>query len=415
MSRSSIGWALGVVAPWCLGIGLVISFTAQAGQDLSSGASLANRVALAPATPLDLMPASRSSLSGLPGANAMFQRASFEMLDPAGARPVVNDETPPRIALKRNQQGWPSADRSHKGDPVVGLRPSFDAKLRLPGGLAAMRANELMLGSENYLAFVGFAPVDSVSPGFDMGQTLTPDDEPATLEDQSPGSASPRGQAGGMVAAGQSPGVFDGATPHVPRAVGLASMTPAGPDQTPVEVVVIAGLPQLASAPAARAPLAAPNATIVERNGARPDYASLIDQDRAASEERCLAEAVYFEARSEPEDGQAAVAQVVLNRVKSGLYPSTICGVVYQNRQHHNACQFSFACEGKALRVTEPGPWKTASRIAHDVLQGETYLADVGGATHYHTNYVRPRWAKALKKMDVIGHHIFYALRPGQT
>ena len=111
----------------------------------------------------------------------------------------------------------------------------------------------------------------------------------------------------------------------------------------------------------------------------------------------------------------AAVAQVVLNRVKSGLYPASICGVVYQNRHHRNACQFSFACEGKALRVTEGEPWKTAVRIAHEVLQGDTWLADVGGATHYHANYVRPRWARALKKMDVIGHHIFYKLRPGQT
>jgi spore germination cell wall hydrolase CwlJ-like protein len=153
----------------------------------------------------------------------------------------------------------------------------------------------------------------------------------------------------------------------------------------------------------------------VERNADRPNYASLVDQGRGAAEEKCLAEAVYFEARSEPEAGQAAVAQVVLNRVQSGLYPPSICGVVYQNRHRHNACQFSFACEGKSLRVTEGDAWKNATRIAHEVLQGETYLADVGGSTHYHANYVKPRWARALKKMDVIGHHIFYTLRPGQT
>jgi spore germination cell wall hydrolase CwlJ-like protein len=73
---------------------------------------------------------------------------------------------------------------------------------------------------------------------------------------------------------------------------------------------------------------------------------------RDFKEQRCLAEAVYFEARSEPEAGQAAVAQVVLNRVRSGLYPTSVCGVVYQNRHRHLACQFTFACEGKALRTT---------------------------------------------------------------
>ena len=81
--------------------------------------------------------------------------------------------------------------------------------------------------------------------------------------------------------------------------------------------------------------------------GARPNYAALIDQDKSARENRCLAEAIYFEARGESEEGQAAVAQVVLNRVSSGLYPATICGVVYQNRWHYNACQFSFACDGQ--------------------------------------------------------------------
>jgi len=92
-------------------------------------------------------------------------------------------------------------------------------------------------------------------------------------------------------------------------------------------------------------------------------------------EQRCLAEAIYFEARSEPEKGQAAVAQVVLNRVQSGLYPSTVCGVVFQNRQHYDACQFSFACDGHPLRVTEPEAWRTAMRIAADVIDGETYVA----------------------------------------
>ena len=106
---------------------------------------------------------------------------------------------------------------------------------------------------------------------------------------------------------------------------------------------------------------------------------------------------------------------MVQNRVRSDLYPSSVCGVVYQNRHRYMACQFTFTCEGKALRITDPGSWRTATRVAGDVLDGRTYLADVGNATHYHADYVRPRWAKRLKKMDVIGRHIFYKLRPGQT
>ena len=97
--------------------------------------------------------------------------------------------------------------------------------------------------------------------------------------------------------------------------------------------------------------------------GVRQVYTGLIPPERMAREQRCLAEAIYFEARSESNEGRAAVAQVVLNRVKSGLYPDTVCGVVYQNSNRHLACQFTFTCEGKSLRITEPGA--LARRGAH--------------------------------------------------
>lgn len=141
----------------------------------------------------------------------------------------------------------------------------------------------------------------------------------------------------------------------------------------------------------------------------RQTYVGLIEPENLEREERCLAQAVYFEARSEVEQGRAAVAQVVLNRVKSGVYPATICGVVFQNRHRKLACQFTFACEGKALRITEPEAWKAAMRIAREVYEGKIYLEEVGAAMHYHADYVQPGWAKKLKKMDVIGRHIFYS------
>ena len=126
---------------------------------------------------------------------------------------------------------------------------------------------------------------------------------------------------------------------------------------------------------------------------------------------QCLAEAVYFEARGESYRGQVAVAQVVLNRVKSKLYPQTICGVVYQNQSWRNACQFSFACDGVPERVTEPEPWRIAKEVATKVLRGDLYLTEVANATHYHATYVRPVWARQMKKMTKIGLHIFYRFR----
>lgn len=125
-------------------------------------------------------------------------------------------------------------------------------------------------------------------------------------------------------------------------------------------------------------------------------------------QERCLAEAIYFEARGESEEGQVAVGQVVLNRVKNPAYPDTICGVVYQNKNKRNRCQFSFACDGLADRISQPGAWKTAEKVAKDVIGGKQYLKMVDASTHYHATYVKPRWAKAMVKRGQIGEHIFY-------
>ncbi len=125
-------------------------------------------------------------------------------------------------------------------------------------------------------------------------------------------------------------------------------------------------------------------------------------------EQTCLANAVYFEARSESLRGQAAVAQVVLNRVRNPAYPGTICGVVYQNQHWRNACQFSFACDGKKDRIESPRHYKIARDIAMAVTAGKIFLPEVGSSTHYYASYVSPGWARAMKKMTKIGLHIFY-------
>jgi spore germination cell wall hydrolase CwlJ-like protein len=136
----------------------------------------------------------------------------------------------------------------------------------------------------------------------------------------------------------------------------------------------------------------------------------IVGEARAA-EEKCLANAIYFEARGEPTRGQIAVAQVVMNRVFSGYYPNSVCGVVYQNAHRHMACQFSFACDGIPDRITEPAAYERAERIAHDTLDGKFWLPDVGKATHYHARWVHPFWVREMHKLDRIGVHTFYRPR----
>jgi spore germination cell wall hydrolase CwlJ-like protein len=127
-----------------------------------------------------------------------------------------------------------------------------------------------------------------------------------------------------------------------------------------------------------------------------------------AKQERCLANAIYFESRGEPERGQMAVAQVVMNRVFSPYYPLTVCGVVYQNAHKHNACQFTFACDNVRDVVTEPEAWERAKRIARDMLDGKIWLPEIGKATHYHATYVSPWWKRTMNKYKTLGIHVFY-------
>ena len=133
----------------------------------------------------------------------------------------------------------------------------------------------------------------------------------------------------------------------------------------------------------------------------------------SAKEQACLANGVYFEARGESLRGQAAVAQVILNRVRNPTYPDTICGVVYQNQHMHNACQFSFACDGKRDVIASPSHYKTATDIAMAVTAGKIFLPEVGSSTHYYAQYVSPGWARAMNRMSKIGLHIFYRTRGG--
>ncbi|MBY5772828.1 cell wall hydrolase [Rhizobium leguminosarum] len=133
----------------------------------------------------------------------------------------------------------------------------------------------------------------------------------------------------------------------------------------------------------------------------------------SAQEQQCLASGIYFEARGESVKGQAAVAQVILNRVRNPSYPKTICGVVYQNEDWRNRCQFSFACDSIKDRVNSEYHWRVARDVAMAVTSGKIWLPQVGSATHYHAVYVRPKWAKTMEKVGRIGLHVFYRTHGG--
>jgi hypothetical protein len=125
----------------------------------------------------------------------------------------------------------------------------------------------------------------------------------------------------------------------------------------------------------------------------------------------CLTQAIYYEARSESEEGQRAVAQVVLNRVRHPSYPNSVCGVVFQGSHRTTGCQFSFTCTGVMGPIGEPNAWDRARRIAAAALGGSVYRP-VGLALNYHTTAIRPYWAPSLVRQAVVGAHIFYR-QPG--
>lgn len=137
---------------------------------------------------------------------------------------------------------------------------------------------------------------------------------------------------------------------------------------------------------------------------------TFLDQARAL---QCMTNAIYYEAGNEPEEGQRAVAQVILNRLASGRWPSSICGVIYQGTERSDRlCQFTFSCDGSMARTPAAPSWARARRIAARVLSGEVF-APAGLATFYHTLAVRPPWADRVRPVAVIGAHIFYRL-PGE-
>ncbi len=137
------------------------------------------------------------------------------------------------------------------------------------------------------------------------------------------------------------------------------------------------------------------------------DWVTSSYSDDFEGETRCLAQAVYFEARSEPVEGQLAVAQVVLNRVASPLWPDSICAVVFQNEHRRHGCQFSFACDGLSDNPTNMKAWNRAKMVSLVAL--ESLWQDMtDDATHYHADYVAPYWKDHMRPTVQYGRHQFY-------
>lgn len=140
----------------------------------------------------------------------------------------------------------------------------------------------------------------------------------------------------------------------------------------------------------------------------RGDFDAAVD---GSDELRCLSEAVYFEARSETRSGQKAVAEVVMNRVKSKHYPGTVCGVVYQGSERSTGCQFSFTCDG-SMDIDPTGKsWERSKDVAALVMSGSV-KPFTNRSTHYHTTEVNPVWAANMRMTKRVGSHVFYRFAP---
>jgi len=197
----------------------------------------------------------------------------------------------------------------------------------------------------------------------------------------------------GLIAAAAIAGSAQ-STPELPASAQAA--TPAPPPLLLKQIAPDQALKVNAAIPIAQGPN--PAATPFRFTGDKAAHTQALE---------CLASAVYYEAGNQDDEGERAVAQVVLNRVRHPAFPASVCGVVYQGSTRPTGCQFTFTCDGSLNRRPDAEGWKRAHDIAEAALSGYVY-APVGWATHYHADYVLPTWASAMAKNAIVGAHLFY-------
>jgi len=330
---------------------------------------------------------------------------------------------------------FPKVDRTLKGDRLV-VSPSQPAETAVPAGNAPANedpstSNASVKGAKTAAVPAGRAPLDpelqaALSapplPQYDVSMSL----EPKPLDDlknahESPpvaiAAAPPRDNFSFKTSSlffGSSLGSPESMERWRPGEEPTIVMPGALPDP---DMKIMASLPVNADGPVKAGEMGesiAPKGEVNSDNQRAKTPAErlgLFDAKSRAKSEKCLTEAVYFEARGEAVRGQIAVAQVVLNRAFSGKYPDTVCGVVYQNKHRHLACQFTFACDNNPDVVREPDMWDRAQKISKAMLDGQLWLPEVDKSTHYHAYWVRPSWVNEMKKMYKFGVHTFYRPR----
>lgn len=295
---------------------------------------------------------------------------------------------PVREDLKPGAGAWPRVDRTAKGDLDLDSLPEDLGILPDRPDLAEDGAVPLSVTG---------SPLGGTSPATD-NPGLAALDSRTTQRPDAPAIERPVELPAGPVAVQPAPAPDQEALLHWNRSA-LASISL--PTSNWADQRALPPLPERPSEPAQETP-----------DYSRPGPVPLAAQDFEHAKE-CLARAVYFESRSESSEGQVAVAQVVLNRLRSPYYPKAICDVVYQgaNGQRWGGCQFSFACTGMSRAITDRRSWRQAQAVAQRALDGEDWLPDVGNATHYHATYVHPRWVRDMVRQDRIGRHIFYRVK----
>ena len=325
----------------------------------------------------------------------VYALANFDPLDltaSIAAEPLGDGSAPLQFPTV-NRQGKRDSRLARERAPMPPM-PELIPAFPLDGGEAALYPEAETGRFDPYAIYEFPEPLDQ-----------QPNESKSTPEKEPPAVSAPTDSAR----------VYFGARPFAPT----ESLQPWAPGEAPVVAAITGDADLKQSALAPRAADETPGESIavkgvVTGSDARPkspaERLNLTGKARETAE-KCLANAVYFEARGEPIRGQIAVAQVVMNRVFSPFYPKTVCDVVYQNANRHNACQFTFACDGIPDIVTEPDAWARATRIARDMLDGKLWMPEVAKSTHYHAYWVRPTWVHEMKKMFKLGVHTFYRPR----
>ena len=334
----------------------------------------------------------------------IYALANFDPADITGSigRQPLGDPTAPLQFPKPNRKAKRDSLLTRPREPLPPLPPSLTAEPTPPAEPAKKEEGTSRFDPYYKYEFVTAPDEGTQTPDIDLPYADIP---PANLT-----PAAPPKNAGKDAAQ-----LFFGIDS---LAGGREAIAPWAPGEAPV-VLAARGDPDIKQSALAPSPSGSENkagesvaskgeVTGEDQRPRSPAERLALAGTARAKAEKCLANAVYFEARGESVRGQIAVAQVVMNRVFSPWYPNDVCGVVYQNANRHLACQFTFACDGIPDIVTEPDAWERAKRIARDMLDGKLWMPEVSKSTHYHAYWVHPDWVHEMKKIYKLGVHTFY-------